>query len=123
MPSLVEKVVKGEAKKFNKLRAKLVDTKTNIAKMALLTKNERLNTFTKEFDCINWYYSDDETRGQRRFMVATLSDDFKAALLKSSDVGQDGFIYEIDKRDILPPDGKRGYWQFWASYTGEEFVE
>jgi hypothetical protein len=117
MGNKVAKIVKGKAKEFNKRRVALRPIGVTLL---LLSKNGEANTYTTNLTLTkDWYFDYNGFREQTKVMVATQDSSFATNLLKSSDVKIGNDYYEIDKRDILPPDGDRGYWQFYCKMNPE----
>lgn len=117
MGSKNDKIIKLEAKKFNKKRAKLLPEGIECS---LLEKNGFTGTFNKIFDVINWWHTYDNYRKQTIVRVATQSEPFREALSRASDIKVGENVFEIDKRDIRPPDGNRPYWEVRAIIDIEE---
>lgn len=117
MGNKVVKIVKGKAKEFNKKRKYL---KPPGITCILLVKDGEEDTYTDlEPEVKNFYYDYDGYKEATKFMVATLTEEFKANLLIASDVRLGDDIYEINKRDITAPDGDRGFWRFYAKMSTE----
>jgi hypothetical protein len=103
MANKVAKIVKLEAKKYNKTR--------KILKPVGVT----LKLQTKDGDY-------DSFREKIRVKVAKYNDStFESNLLLASDalIGSDR--YEIDKRDITVPDADRPYWRFYCIMNQENY--
>lgn len=54
--------------------------------------------------------------------IATEDSSIVTAIKKCSDMAIDGFIYQIDDRDKMPPDGDRPWWDLFGTKTGEVFT-
>jgi len=120
MGNKVAKIVKGEAKKFNKLRAALKPVGVTLT---LQLKNGEALTFTNELVvALDWYYEEQSYKERVKVMVAKVDDaTFEAALEKASDVLIGSNRYEIDKRDITPPDGETPHWKFYGIMNAEVY--
>jgi hypothetical protein len=121
MANKVAKIVKLEAKKYNKTRKILKPVGVTLK---LQTKDGDDDTFTDLSPEItdDFWYEYDSFREKIRVKVAKYNDStFESNLLLASDalIGSDR--YEIDKRDITVPDADRPYWRFYCIMNQENY--
>lgn len=114
MGNKLEKIVKLKAKEFDKKRAFLLPADITCK---FLTKDAETGEYTEIFDVQHWFHEYQNYREQTLVRVATLAQDFEDALLIASDMAIRGDVYELNKRDVAPPDGNRGWWQIFVSKT------
>lgn len=119
MASLNSKIIRLKAKEFNKLRQKKLP---NGITYYLLTKTGRTNSFTWEFTVKDCYHLYDKYREQTKMMVATEDIAFANAIHIASDVAIGGYVYEIAKRDVSPPDGNRPWWEVFCTKSGQIYT-
>lgn len=114
MGNLVAKEVSLHAKKFNKLRSKLLPVGVT---SKLLSKDGFTENYLELFDVANWYYTHNTYTKETTITIATLDDVFREKFQIASDItiGQD--VYEINKRDSRSPDGNKPYWQVYCTKT------
>jgi hypothetical protein len=117
MGSKNDKIIKLEAKKYNKKRKKLLPEGI---KCDLLEKVGFTDTYNSIFTVENWWHTYDNYRMQTVVRVATQDINFEAALGRASDIRVGTTIFEISKRDTRPPDGNRPYWEVRAIIDIEE---
>lgn len=120
MSSLVPLIIKLKALEFNKKR-EFLSPQGSYA--WLLEKAGMTGDFTRTFIITDWFYNFNDFRNKIHIHVATNETPFISALNQATDVTVNGYVYEIDKRDIVPPDGKRPWWQFYGSKTIDTFTE
>jgi hypothetical protein len=117
MGSLNDKRIKLEAKKYNKKRSKLLPTGIQCK---LLEKIGFTETYNEIHNVENWWHTYDNYRKQTIVRVATQDQAFRDALQRASNIKVGFDIFEIDKRDLKPPDGNRPYWEIRAIIDIEE---
>lgn len=117
MGNLVAKIVKLEAKRLNKLRSKLLPPNSTCA---LLLKVGFTSEYQDIFTVVNWYNIYDKYKEVTYVQVATLDNSFEEKLLIASDLHINNRVYEINKRDITPPNGDNGFWNISCNRT--EFI-
>lgn len=119
MANKVEKIVKLKAKEFNKKRSFLLPKNV---KCRFLTKDGETGGYNEIYVLDNWYHEFVDLRNQTRVNVATLDELFESQLLVASDLEIETIVYEINKRDVLPPDGNRAFWQVFCTKTEFTFI-
>lgn len=112
MANLSSKIIKLKAKEYNKKRKLLCPA--NSYAWLLTKKGFEPGDYNKIFELDNWYYKWNDYKGKLHIYVATESTDFRNALEIASDITVNGFVYEIDKRDVIPPDGTKPWWEFYV---------
>jgi hypothetical protein len=120
MASLSDKLVRLKAKELNKLRSKLLPS--GVTGFLLKKQGFNKNTYIEIFELVNWYYDFVAFREQTRISVATTDLVFTEAIGIASDLSIRGYCYEINKRDIKPPDGNRPWWEIFATKTGDTYA-
>lgn len=119
MGNKVEKIINLTAKKFNKKRKFL---KPIGITLDFCLKDGEDNTYTNLTPTVsNFYYDYDSYKEATKVMVATLDTTFQNNLKKASDIKLGSDYFQIDKRDIKPPDGDKGYWQFYCRTSTENY--
>lgn len=120
MGNLVKKIIRLKAKEFNKLREKLFPKGTYAW---LLEKDGFSNNYIRTFVIEDFYYKYNDWRNQIHVHVATEDTEFISKLYTASDVTINGQVYQIEKRDIIQPDGNRAWWEFYCTMTDNSFTE
>lgn len=120
MANKVAKLVKLKAKEFNKKRKIL---RTPGITLTLQIKDGEEDTFIDLMPVVteDWLHEHDSYREKMRVMVAKVDEIFKVNLLKATDVLIGSDRYEIDKRDILQPEGDRPYWRIYGIMNPETY--
>ena len=61
-------------------------------------------------------------RTQMGLQIGDNTSSVVTAIHKCSDMAIDGYVYEVDRRDVMPPDSERPWWDLFGSKTGEIFT-
>lgn len=90
---------------------------------SLLARKGQTTDFDSLMDLIKaWRHHFSAFRVQMNLQIATEDTNVVTAIRKSSDMHINNFIYQIDQRDVLPPDLERPWWDVFGTKTGEIYV-
>lgn len=123
MKSKVPKLIKKKDKEFEKLRTKLLPEGTVYY---LIKPLGRTSSFTIVLHLPNCFHKFNSYREQTYVQIASNDAAIVDAIDEASDiaigVGTSLQVYQIDKRDVVPPDGARPWWELFCRYSGERFI-
>ncbi len=120
MANLALKRIKLQAKKFNKQRTKLALPGTYAW---LLINSGQTGTYKKIYILHDWTHEYRAFRNQTNVKISSTLPVFIASLRRASHISINGEVYQIEKRDVAPPEFKRPWWEFYCTKNGERFTE
>ena len=121
MGSAASKIIRATGKGFNAERKKL--NRTGSRSFLLVREGQANDNFKVLVEVVtNWKNRFSEFRTQMNLQIADEDAAIVTAIKKCSDMSIDGYVYAVDQRDIMPPDGDRPWWDLFGIKTGEPFT-
>jgi hypothetical protein len=114
----LSKIISANGKGFDgERRISPSDTAGLLARRGQTTVFDVLEALTRA-----WRHHFSEFRSQMNLQIASQDSDIVLAIRKASDMHINTWIYQIDQRDIMPPDLDRPWWDVYGTKTGEIYV-
>lgn len=121
MASAASEIIRATGQGFNEER-KILNSDDTTAYLLVREGQSNDNFKILEQVLTNWKNRFSEFRVQMNLQIADEDPLIVTAIKKCSDMSIDGYVYEIDQRDKMPPDGDRPWWDLFGIKTGEIFV-
>lgn len=125
MSSAAEKIIKGNAKAFNKLRKHFFKLNGVESQAYLLRKIGETSNYETLLLLTDWYLTYEETRAQSALKVARIDSTFQNAFKVTTNFAISnsegtGIVYTVDRRDKEEPKGRSFYYQLFGLTNGDK---
>lgn len=85
--------------------------------------NDDVNSFVSLYELIEGRVENyNEFRDQTRLRIGLNSSEIVIAIRECTDFSIDGYIFQVEERDKMPPNINQPYWTLFGTKTGELYL-
>lgn len=121
MASELSSIIKAYGEAFDEERKAVAPTGTTAYLLVRTGQNDDSFRSLKQVT-VHWLAVFSSFRAQMGLQIADEDTDIVTAITKCSDMSIDGYVYQVDRRDVMPPDSERPWWDLFGTKTGETFT-